>query len=145
MVTFPHLELVIASSINLIARSYWLWFNERFYSDQVTTYQFHKSPLNNQVDARWRRTSYVFVTRFKSFFDTKFALRLLSKFCLDIPDSPPPGCNSVFYVKRQVVQNVNDSWLLFYNTQCKLESMAGKIIHATQKDSLSINMSLDSL
>ena len=98
-------------------------------------YQIHESPLNNQRDAKvtWStRTLCVFVTRFsQSFFDNNFALRLLAKLCLHIPSSPPPGCNSVFYVKRQVVQNVNDCWLLFYNTQCK--SIAGNIILNSKK------------
>ena len=56
-------------------------------------YQIHESPLNNQRYAKvtWStRTLCVFVTRFsQSFFDNNFALRLLAKFCLHIPSSPP--------------------------------------------------------
>ena len=60
-------------------------------------------------------------------FSSQLLLRLSSKFCLDIPDSPPLSSNSVFYVKRQVVQNVNDCWLLFLQHSMQLGSMAGNI------------------
>ena len=68
---------------------------------------FHESPKNQRLQDYKSWCNLIWK------FSSQLLLRLSSKFCLDIPDSPPLSSNSVFYVKRQVVQNVNDCWLFF--------------------------------
>ena len=104
-------------------------------------YQIHESPLNNQRYAKvtWStRTLCVFVTRFsQSFFDNNFALRLLAKFCLHIPSSPPLAVIQ-FSMSRDKLYKMSMTAGFFFTTL-----NAGNII--LKKSPLSIDMSIKPL